>query len=203
MTEDHYDNPCDRRDGAGVAMTVSACNNRAYHCDTRQSQSDAMSQWLSQSGAATGRAQRHSGMIHESSPVMGTFQSLSPCERPGDGCLGGGGAALSSAHPGLPSYEVSRPGRGDPREPGGDRPRRGFIDAGSDGGLWQVICLSVWSQAGASPPDAAQATALPGSEAGWPDGPRMKSDGAGPRRIRTERRTDPHCFHLTDIPYEL
>jgi len=67
----HYDNPCDRRDGAGVAMTVSACNNRAYHCDTRQSQSDAMSQWLPQSGTATGRAQRHSGMIHGSSPVMG------------------------------------------------------------------------------------------------------------------------------------
>jgi hypothetical protein len=51
--------------------------------------------------------------------------------------------------------------------------------------------------------DAAQATALPGSEVGWPDGPRMESGGAGSRRNRTERGTDPNCFHLTDIPYEL
>jgi ADP-ribosylglycohydrolase len=33
---------------------------------------------------------------------------------------------------------------------------------------------------GASPPDAAQAAVLPGSEVGRPDGSRMESDGAGP-----------------------
>ena len=57
MTRDHYDNPCDRRDGPGAVMTLSACNDRVYHYDTRQAQSDAMSQWLSQSWSATGRGQ--------------------------------------------------------------------------------------------------------------------------------------------------
>jgi hypothetical protein len=49
----------------------------------------------------------------------------------------------------------------------------GFFPGTAPGGARRAA-----DRAGASPPDAAQATVLPGSEVGRPDSPRMESDGA-------------------------
>lgn len=61
--------------------------------------------------------------------------------RLGHECGGGGRAAVPSAHPGLPSYKVSRPGGGELRGPGRHPAGGGLIGAGPDGGPLASVAL--------------------------------------------------------------